>query len=470
MGSIALQIDVGRWLQLIFVLDTLEGFEETAFAGANIDACGVAADFDKWRDNCRDMASQKPHFCGGLTVIIGCGVGRAAHYRLSGNQREDWRTVFLGAPDAETLSDVRHIDAKSIWRILDAQDRLSAYGVKLINLKGLLNLIAWVRSLDGHLVEHSQVPLEWHVGGGRLMIDPTMVREFRREAAAKVDRHAVQKVDGEWTEVRKTDRSLFAEDRAVPLYVPTRIDSDGQLPMIYEGTNRYWWCRVTAPHEYARWKLMSTWLPRIARVLDKSIASLPAIILIEVAFNGYELPHNNREAELSREAIEADIRVKVDQVSMSLAIEAGVFFEEGLGRPENIAEAALVASIVRGCIDLAGNNAGIAREPLVQAIVQNEQARDTHAFQARRFRDFIGDQLRDTPVGIDSIDTAKLRLGLGWSARSPDKGGEIEGRSECNAFLNAVVSQLEEEFCIELRRFNRRSLVEFALRKHLLNR
>jgi hypothetical protein len=37
MASFAKKIDVGRYLQLIFVLDTLEEFEKTAFAGANPD-------------------------------------------------------------------------------------------------------------------------------------------------------------------------------------------------------------------------------------------------------------------------------------------------------------------------------------------------------------------------------------------------------------------------------------------------
>ncbi|MDZ7615709.1 MAG: hypothetical protein U1E05_01820, partial [Patescibacteria group bacterium] len=66
------------------------------------------------------------------------------------------------------------------------------------------------------------------------------------------------------------------------------------------------------------------------------------------------------------------------------------------------------------------------------------------------------------------IDEATLRLGLGWRVRLPSEGGEIEGRPECNAFLNSLVSQREEELCRELRKFHRRSLVELALRNHEL--
>ncbi len=142
MASVAIQIDTGRWLHLIFVLDTLDGFEETAFAGANRDPNQLTSDFDVGIENCREMAVNEAHFRGGLTVIIGCGVGRASYHRLNGRKRSDWRTVYLSAPDVATLDDLRECDAKSIWRILDAEDRLDTHGVELVNFHGLLN-VTW---------------------------------------------------------------------------------------------------------------------------------------------------------------------------------------------------------------------------------------------------------------------------------------------------------------------------------------
>lgn len=470
MTSVAFAVDVGRWLQLIFVLDTLEGFEETAFAGANPDADALAADFAKWRDGCRRMASLQPHYRGGLTVIVGCGIGRAAYHRLSGERRDDWRTVYLSAPDVATLSELGRVDAKTLWRIFDAEDRLAEHGIEFFNLNGVLNLVAWVWSLDGHLVDHSQTPPEWTGGGqGRLMIDPSMVLEVRRDAAMGLDRHAAPKPDGAWTEVRKMGDSLFAEDRETPLYVPTRIDEDGDLPMVYEGEARHWWCRVTEPREYARWKLMTTWLPRIGAVLDRRLASLPRIVSIEASFDGYGAPLVDPEYALSREVIAEDIRVTVDESVASLVVEVGPLFEAGLCQPENVAEAALVAAVVHGCFDLAGCEPEVdEEETLIQSIVDNNQARDCHGFQARCFRDFVSDQLRDAPIGIDHIDAATLRLGLGWRVRSSDEGGAIKGRGDCNAFLNSLVTQLEEELCRELGKYDRRVLIEMALRNHEL--
>jgi hypothetical protein len=468
MAAVALEVDIGRWLQLIFVLDTLEGFDETAFAGANPDPHALAGDFDKWRGECRAMATLQPHFHGGLTVIIGCGLGRAAYHRLNVNHNDDWRTVYLSAPDVATLTDLRHGDTKTIWRILDAKDLLAAHGVEFINVNGLLNLIAWARSLDGHLVDHGQIPHEWTSGRGRILIDPGMVYDVRREAAARLDRHAVPSADGVWTEVRKTGDSLFADDQEAPFYVPTRMGSDGQIPMIYEGRGRHWWCRITAPREYARWKTMSTWLPRIAAVLDVKLTSLPAIISIDVGFEGYGATPRDDGGELSQEAIDADIRVTVDHATGKVLVATGALFEEGLAAPENIAEAALVSSIVRGCMELAGNNSTVALKTIRKAIVRNKTARDLHAFQARTFRDFVGDQLQHDPVAPDSIDAAALRIGLGWRVRSVDSGEKIEGRVECTSFLNSLVSQLEDELCRDLRTFDRQSLVEVALRNHEL--
>src|SRR5205823_2244409 len=116
-------------------------------------------------------------------------------------------------------------------------------GVSILNVNGLPNLIAWIRSLDGHIVPHSRVPDDFGSGGiCRMMIDTSMVRSLRQEAADRVDRHSAQTVDGEWIEVRKTDASLFHEDRLLPLYASTERISENGFPLVFITPSRRWWC------------------------------------------------------------------------------------------------------------------------------------------------------------------------------------------------------------------------------------
>jgi hypothetical protein len=469
MACCAKELDAGRYLQLIFVLDTLEGFEESAFAGTNPDPNALAADFDKWTDTCLQVATERGNYRGGLTVIVGCGIGRAAYHRLSGKQRGGWRKVYLSAPDLATLSEVDRSAAETLWRILDGEERLRSQGVELFNVSGMLNLVAWVRSLEGHLIDHGQAPVEW--GGGRhcrVVIPTDMVRDVRHEVALRLDRHAIQSPEGRWVVVRKTGDSVFAEDRATALYVWADLDNERHLPMVYESATRSWWCEVTRPHEYQRWKIMSTWLPRIAQVVDANLPSMPELVSLRVAFGGYDHPATGQETIPSRDDIEAEIGLAVDAPTRTIAVSTGRLFDLGLAHPANIAEAALVGVIVRGCVQLAGNPTGVDPRDLTAAIVADERMRDCHAFQARHFRDFVANSLTGDPVGIDPIDVATLRIGLGWRVRDRAMGGEVAGQPQCNEFLNALVAHLESELCSELSQFDRTALVTMALRNYEL--
>lgn len=470
MASCAEELDAGRYLHLIFVIDTLERFEETAFVGSNPDPEALAADFDKWTDSCLQMATERGNYRGGLTVIVGCGIGRAANHRLSGKQRDGWRTVYLSAPDITTLSELDKSAAKTLWRILDAQDRLRTHGVELFNINGTLNLVAWVRSLEGHLIEHGRVPVEWGDDDRhcRVLIPTDMVRDVRQEVAVRLDRHAVRSPEGQWLAVRKTGDSVFPEDRATPLYVWADLESERHLPMVYESVTRRWWCEVTRPQEYQRWAIMSTWLPRIAHVLDAELSSMPDVVSLHVAFDGYGHPAMGKEHTPSRDDIQAEIGLVVDASTRTIAVTTGRLFELGLAHPTNIAEAALVGAIVKGCIQLAGNPAGADLLDLTAAIVADVQMRYSHDFQARHFRDFVGSNLTGDPVGIDPIDIAASRIGLGWRVRDRAVGGDINGQPQCNKFLNALVADLESELCGELSQFDRTALVKMALRNYEL--
>jgi hypothetical protein len=79
---------------------------------------------------------------------------------------ENWRMESMAAHDLVTLSWSADFDCVSFWRILDAQRAIATLGIELLNLNGLLNLVAWAFENKGHLVPHGQLPDDFLVNEG----------------------------------------------------------------------------------------------------------------------------------------------------------------------------------------------------------------------------------------------------------------------------------------------------------------
>lgn len=469
-------IDQGRFLNLVFSMDTLAGFEASSFAGAN-EARGLAEDSNAWVQHAYEQASKTPGFKGGLTLCVACGVGRGL-VGIAPKERPDWRVEFISASDLFTLSWLPKFKPLTLWRLLDSESKLRTLGVELQNINGLLNLVAWCRNLDGHLVPHADVPEEFGTDDrvGLLMVDQNALRTARHEVATYWDAHRVQDVSGAWVNVRKIGESFFAEDLQRPYYV-TEERPDSRWPRgLYEARNRAWWHELETPNgasgamAYERSKLLQTWLCRAAPILDAALDTLPAgPVLWRCRFEGNlgdirgRPPEKRPTYDMARAAISVHADIAASTVTLTVAPE----FEDALAHPENIAERALIDSLLEGFEHLA--EITLPREQhcrLLQEIVPDTSARQTHRFQARTFRDYVRTAKSRSPRMIDADDGAYIKLGLGWQARRREEGGEIRGKPDCMAFLNATVRLLEDELCHELGKFDRRSVVLFALRNH----
>jgi hypothetical protein len=462
-ASYAYELDAGRYLQIILILDQLQDFEAAGFEGTDGMSDAKAAAIESDILDCRTAISKNNNFREGMTLIISCGVGRGTAFEQP-EIGDNWRVTYLSAADVATLTLLRKVDALTVWRILDAEKDLNTLGVQIFKINGLLSLIAWVRMLDGHLIQHSNVPDGFGDGGRSLMVlDPSTVRELRLEAFQLADPHAVKSVSDEWIEVQKLSESYFHEDRSLPLYASQKLDGK-LLPVVFLTATRQWWCLVTYPCEYSRWKLMNTWLPKIATVLDQKLPALPkGPISLSVAFRGYTGDSIDGPVP-TYEEIRRSINVAIDSTRPSVSVETDQCFELGLASPTNISEAALVNAITAGFLELACDSEDRSYS-LEQEVVPDDQARDAHIFVAKRYRDFIAATLPDDPVTIDEIDDAAIRLNLGWKIQ--EKGnGKIEGKTPCNRFLNSLVSHIEKELCEQLRQFDRSAFIEMALRNH----
>jgi hypothetical protein len=470
-------VDNGLYVNFIFFVDNLEGFENDGLVGANSDPTRFAEAVEIWIEQSYQTARAQPQFREMLTLLVGCGIGRVIMNFLLDTPRDRWRCEFASAPDLFTLSWLPDFEALSLWRLLEAKDKLKRLGVTLQNINGLLNLVGWARLLEGHLVPHGSLPAEFGrvSGSSFVLVDQTAIRGVRHEAALAWDAHAALTPTGEWLEVRKDGQALFSEDRDQPYYIALDDIQHQKWRGLYESPLRPWWWEMSVEDKtpvymaYERSKMLKTWMCRAVPILDPILSDLPKRpILVRFIFQGrigqVQLKDIQRSLTYA-DAMEA-IEVSPNSTTLGVDLVVGHRFEETLFHVDNIAERALVARILEGLFILSSSAIGYDRDALLNAIVPDTSARQAHAFMTRTFRDYVRHSIQAKPVTIDHGDAALAKLGLGWRARDRSLGADIRSKQECTEFLNRVVKLLEDDVCGELREFNRKNIILRALQNH----
>ncbi|HEX2654636.1 MAG TPA: hypothetical protein VHN11_13415, partial [Xanthobacteraceae bacterium] len=478
IAGVMYNADRGRFMDFVFFADTLENFDSNgglvgAYPTRNME--GLRADIEKWIDRAYQTARETPGFRDGITLLVGCGVGRAMLDITPKRKWDNWRVEFISAPDLFTLSSLPDFKPLSLWRLLAGRDRVNELGIHLLNVNGLLNLVGWARSLGGHLLPHADMPTEFgnSDGGDLVLIEQNALLKVRQEVAEKDDRHALLTIDGKWISTRRDGQSIFDEDLGRPFYVSEEVE--GRWPMaVYETAKRPWWVQLettngtTGHFAYQRYLMLRTWLCLAAPVLDEAFPQLPpGPILWKASFEsdlGDRAGLGDREF-MSIEQTLPFLDVDINASMISIVGRSG--FEDAIYNPVNIAERALVTRLVEGAARLANTSLDeTAREALVAKIVTSPDARQSHTFRTQNFRDFVKRAMWPSPVEIDVDDAATMKLGLGWRNRAHSEGCEITGQVACTAYLNGIVRLLEDEICADLRAFDRRSVIQFALMNH----
>jgi hypothetical protein len=470
------EIDRGLYLNFIFLTDDLSDFAKNGLLGYFPKKGKLAGLIEGWIEKSYKEVGARPDYRGGMTLLVPCGIGRGVKPFLQEPQFEGWRYEIISAPDLLTLSWLPQFTPLTLWRMLDAEDRLAELGGMLQNINGILNMVGWARSLGGHLVPHGDIPDDMGTGISWLMIQQNSLREVRHEALTNWDVHMVQDLNRAWRRVRRDENSLFSEDRRQPFYV-CEDGPNGVWPeCVYAAAGRAWWARLsTSPatsgiFAFKRFKLIKTWLTRFAPILDATLQELPVgPIAWSTAFEGdisdklteYGQPRRSYEEALT------SVCVAVGHEAKTVKVTANADFEACFLHPQNIAERALMQRTIEGFCELAGLPADAERvTSLLAQVVPNESARQQHALMASTFRDWVRGSLWAAPMTIDADDGAFIRLDLGWKYRKRSEGAEINGKEACTSYLNAVVRGLEDEVCAELRRLDRTAIIEFALMNH----
>jgi hypothetical protein len=476
IGAIMSEVDPGRFLHLAFFVDGLDNFSQDGLAGANAEPDALSSAINDHLKHAAAAARGQANFRDGISIVVGCGFGRALHFALNDDLPDHWRLESIGAHDLVTLSWLSDFDRLSLWRLLDAEEEIHHQGITLVNVSGFLNLVAWSRELGGHLVPHGKLPDGFVTPGSEsvIVVRQNAILDLRQSVITQWNPRRVLDLDGRWNKARKLGKTEFEEDNNAPLYGSEDDVRDGRLRGVFVAPGRPWWIEITAPEDAPRgavfehWMMLCVWLRRAAPVLDNACTSLPACAISfhvnfeEVTGVRWGTPKPKDAAELR-----ALVHTSVDVGRSRIRISIAKGFDDGFMQPENVAERTLVEALVDGALEA---NGGIVdankRIALVDKICPNAQARHIHLFAARSFRDFVQRENTSSPVLIDPLDDAGSRIGLGWRKLPRGSNPIISGVPECTSYLNDVVKVVLDDLCAELKCLDRRSLVSAVLDNH----
>ncbi|EEB56684.1 SEC-C motif domain protein [Pseudomonas syringae pv. tomato T1] len=470
LAHLTRMVDAGRWLNMVFVLDSLQDFADGGFAGVDKMTELVAPDVSRIVEQAQQRASESAGFESGITLLVCCGVGRGMGMTFVAPPRADWKIEAIAIHDLCTLSHINGFKTLDLWRLWESEMRLQGSNVWLQNANGLLNMYAWTDALNGHMIPHADIPVE--ASGTSLVVSITQngLLDLRNRALLATDEHAREYVDGSWFMIRKEEASYFEEDDLQPLY--GSVNAPGRPKGAFLTNKRCWWSELASPiggpdtESYDRWKMVATWLVRCAPVLEHALAEqlghgpiLWRCVFVCPPLAG-DLSQWGNEAD-ARDAITC--RLDPQLRTVELLIDKGL--DQAIYHPDNIAERALVRGFVEGVVTLAGAASGLV-ESLVAQIVPNTQARHAHVFPVRSYRDAITELASRSLITISRLDDAADCLGMGWAVRGREHGGRITGKAECLAYFGQLVGQLQRDLCEQLRRFDRESVVRAVLENH----
>ncbi|MDY6855609.1 MAG: hypothetical protein SWO11_13045 [Thermodesulfobacteriota bacterium] len=406
----------------------------------------------------------------GFVVLVGCGWGKGYATKPISLNHPHWRFESMSAADLVRLSWLADMNPSYFWRIQDGLEAITKAGVHIVNPNGILNLIGWVRSNNGHLVPHAQLP-EGEISPERpLMLNPplNLLREVRVDSDRGYDRHLAIDNTKTYHDVQHiSPKPFFSSESSRRVYASVDDVEKNNLTSLYEGAIRLW-MSVAAPNisekeiEYRLWEMSTEWLHRIGSILEARGKSTTekTNLKVYVEFRDSDPPEEGEDKPEPEDFVRfCEIEAHGEPNACKVVFQTG--FLAGFRIAENVAERLVVRTLAGAYLHLLGvencDGEAMAVESLV---VPNNDARSFHIFQAQQFIDYVRDRLPKNLIAIDPVDDATTKIGLGWRILKKYHNNKIEGRKACTDFLGKVVDVLLEEIFDELKAFDRLSTLK----------
>lgn len=472
-STFAFEVDKGYFMSFHVFIMSVETHIDGGFKTIYEEEGTLTEAVQKSINDTLTKISERPDFKEGLIVLVGCGWGKGhvtKHFKVD---HPKWRVQIISADDLVRLSSLGDMSPSYIWRIRDGLEAITKAGVHIFNPNGLLNLIGWVRSNDGHFVPHTILPKGEISPEQPLMLNPplNLLREVRADADRGYDCHRAIDNTGIWRDVQHVSPDPFfssASERRI--YASMDHVRNKTLTSVYEGKLQLW-LSIAAPNisnqvtEYRLWEMANEWLHRLGGELDKRYTKSQesSNIKVYVEFLDHD-PRKEPREKPDAENLMTLCRIEEHEEPNACKAIFQDGFLSGFGIAENVAERLFVRNLARAFLHLLeASNVEEQADEITSQVVLNDEARCFHLFLAQNFMDYVQDTLPEKLIAINQIDFAVTKIGLGWRVKKQGESNKFEGRDACTDFLRRAVDVLSTEIFDELMRFDRVSTLKRIL-------
>ncbi|MCC5049754.1 hypothetical protein LLE59_20845 [Xanthomonas campestris] len=470
LAGVVVPFDRGHFVVLHFVLPSVESHELGWFKRPiDIHPTLQKALNYSITSNTQQLESQDD-FRGGMHLVVMCGWGQGMVIPVTRPDDARWRGEAMSVADLVRASSVEDMSIQRLWRLVSAEKALVDAGVELMNVNGVLNLFAWMQENDGHLVPHGDLDDGRISPEQRLMVSLplNLLRDLRADADRNVDAHVGLDPRSEPHHLHRVDRgSLFSHPAAERLYACTECLRSGTLLAACEGRTTLW-LRVDSPGvssrdtEFRLWDMVGRWGASVAAALEDG-TDIEGAVEITIAFEDVQSELDAVDAQVPTDPLEL-LRVEVVGAE-AVTVHAARGFLNAWREPTNAGERALVTAIIQAVFRIHYVEYSEAEvDGLVASLLPNETGRHFHVLHAHDFTDFVRDALPGEVLGIDEIESATQRIGLGWSVHDGDNN--VEGAEACVGLLNRLVDAQVGDLTSRLGELDRTALVERLLLNH----
>lgn len=478
-GSVVVEIDTGRFIHFVLLFDDFKDCEIDSFNGVSPNA-EVAGDvIYKTIQSAASYVVEQQGYRSGTSLIVVAGWGRPVAVSIPKITNDSWSLESISVEDLIIFSQIPDITPLTYLRLLEAKKKIESTGLKLQNVNGILNLYGWAKSQNFHLVPHEQLPQDLALdplGSFVLSINQNSLLDVRAAVQQGLDIHSIQSPTGDQIVVQRiSPESFFKEDKDQPIYGSIEDALNGTLRSVVYSKCRAWWSipefSEGAPFDltFKIWESLNIWINKATKILDAQLnPQFDGDVIWQWKISDDKLPESPSFQIPTYEDLigltETIFSVDSQYLTVTSIFSKG--FILGFHQEKNLAEKALIRSLVEGIYEYCSEHPTIEEvESATSVIVDNPDARHVHFFTTHSFMDYVRNSLPNS-IGVNELDDATSRIGLGWKSTSNPNNSIITGKSNCTSYLNDIVSGTIEEMKELMYQLDRRTTITRLLRNH----
>lgn len=461
--------DLGKFLHIVFLQDSLNVFEEAGLRGVvEYQDDVVKTIYDRVKQ-VRAYCSSLREFDEGTTLVVVGGLGRGLRL-VKDRPPEKWHSSVVGIAELLMIAQAPGRELTQFLKCIRSKKALEESGLKFVNTHGDFALYCSWKENDYLLV-----PRHRRVGPGTVgIVLPNFNLPVRRRIRRALDQHAIPTYAGAVIPViRLHSDSYFPYLRESKIYGSLLHASKNIIAGAVETDQGVSWfsvdestgAQVKSGFVYDFWYAFIDFFGKVVLEVERfSPNSSHSPLEIRL-----DLSRVKSITNFETKGREANFRIGVNIGSRIAKILFPPDFLKIFGQPENSGERLVLHNIARGLMHLHLGSHGSRNARLVDEIVCNvigdERKRLIHAFRSDDpFEQFQQERPRD-PTFVTPEDCAFLSMGLVDSIVADERRTIIE-KTECNRILHGIVTKLFNQKLQQLKKLDRRSVISEMLKVH----